>query len=183
MRLQVIVIVLVLTILLFLSTRATSQTTDNTTIPISQNSQVEPRPSIVSIQEEENNFLGLVYSAAKIEEAKILINDKNYADAEKTLKEVNDWLISATELHYNLHKVFTTQKNKITESKIEKAHALDFGKLRDESYLLLAQVYILQNKIKEAVPLLAEIIKSQIGKPLGEEAYNLLQTIKFSDKL
>ena len=81
-----------------------------------------------------------------------------------------------------MFQVLSKKTKTITASKVEKAHALDFGQLRDQSYFLLAKVYIGQNKLKEAVKLLTEIIKSQSDSNLGLEAYKTLQEIKFSDK-
>ena len=180
MRLKVLI--LVLTILFPLNVPVFSQPVENPNAEIKQNLAAELKPPIISVQEEENNPLGLVYSAKKIEEAKLLIEENNFPEAENILKETSDWLTSATELHYTLHKTLSTQKNRFTEAKFEKAHALDFGRLRDESYILLAKVYFSENKLKESVSLLTEVVKSQIGQPLGDEAFRILQRIKFSDK-
>ena len=176
-------LILVLTILFSLNGLALSQTIENPIAEIKQGSAIESKSTIVSVQEEESNSLGLIYSAKKIEEAKILLQEKNPAEAEKILKDLKEWLTTATELHYNLYKILSDKQNKTIESKFEKAHALDFGKLRDESCFWLAKTYILQNKPKDAISILVEIIKSQIGQPLGEQSYKLLQEIKFSDKV
>ena len=176
-------LILVLTILFCIEKHALSQTTGNSTPEIRPGPTEELKPQITSVQEEENNSLGLIYSAKKLEEAKLLIEEKKYIEAENILKDLKEWLTSATEFHYTLYKILNNQQVKATEAKIEKAHALDFGKLRDESYYRLARTYILQNKSKDAIPLLVEIIKSQAGQTLGEQAYQALQGIKFSDKI
>ena len=138
---------------------------------------------LVSIQEDLQNPLGLIYAVKKIEEASTLIKDGNLQEAEKMLLPIKNWLTEVTDFHYNLFQVLSKHSKTIPESKIEKAHALDFAQVRDQSYFLLAKVYILQNKFKDAVKLLVEIIKSQPDSELAREAYKTLQEIKFSDKL
>ena len=142
----------------------------------------ETKTEFLSIQEETNNILGLAYSAKKIEEATILLNKGNLQEAEKNLGLIKSWLTDGAEYHYNLFQVFSKDPKRFNQSKIEKAHALDFGNLRDQVTFLLAQTYIKQNKLKEAVKLLIEIIKSQPTTEFGKNTYKTLQEIKFSDK-
>ena len=148
-------------------------------------SQVEFMPNtvpVVSVQEDPQNPLGLIYTVKKLDEARKLIEEGNYEQAEKILIDVKIWLTEATEFHYNLFQVFNKQQKNITLAKIEKAHASDFGNARDQAFYLLAKTYIGENKFKEAVSLLIEIIKSQNGSMLAEQAYKTLHEIKFSDK-
>ena len=144
-----------------------------------------PPPNVnqpVSVQEDPQNQLGLIYTVKKLDEAKKFIEDGNYGEAEKILTEAKNWLTDATEFHYNLFQAFNRQQKNIGLAKIEKAHAADFGHVRDQSYFLLAKIYIGQNKLREAANMLVEIIKSQSGSILSEQAYKTLQEIKFSDK-
>lgn len=140
-----------------------------------------PAPQPVSIQEDPKNQLGLIYTIKKLEEASELLKNGNIQEAEKIILNVKEWLTNATDHHYKLFQVLSKNLKTISASKIEKAHALDFAQARDQSYFLLAKVYILQNKLKEAVDLLVEIIKSQPDSKLANEAYKTLQEIKFSD--
>ena len=94
----------------------------------------------VNVQEDPQNQLGLIYTAKKLDEARKLIEDKNFQEAEKILLDAKDWLIDATEFHYNLFQIFNKQPQNNLLAKIEKAHAADFGHLRDQSYFLLAKV-------------------------------------------
>lgn len=138
----------------------------------------------ISVQEDLNNKLGLIYSSKKLEEATELLKEGKFNEAEKLINSTKDWLIEATETHYNLYQALNKQEkdlNILERSKIEKAHALDFGQLRDQSYYILAKAYIGQNKEKEAIKPLLNIIKSQSSTELGKEAYKLLHEIKFSD--
>jgi len=139
-------------------------------------------PSIVSVQENPNNKLGLIYAVKKIEEASVLVKEEKISEAEKILLATKNLLTDFSNYHYDLYEVFKKQPKTISIGKIEKAHALDFARVRDQSTFLLARVYIVQNKLKEAVDLLVQIIKSQPGSELANEAYKLLQEIKFSDK-
>ena len=141
---------------------------------------IGPKP--VSVQEDLQNELGLIYTVKKLDEAKKLIEDGKYIEAEKIIVEVKKWLTDATESHYSLFQAFNRREKSIEFAKIEKAHAADFGHVRDQSYFLLAKAYIGQNKLKKATSLLVEIIKSQNGTMLAERAYKTLQEIKFSDK-
>ena len=144
----------------------------------------KPKEEKISVQEDPENKLGLIYSSKKLEEATQLLKEGKFSEAEKLINNTKDWLIEATETHYHLYQALGKQEkdSKITEaSKIEKAHALDFGQLRDQSYYILAKAYIGQNKEKEAIKPLLNILKSQANTGLGKEAYKLLNEIKFSD--
>ncbi len=150
-------------------------------------SQVESNPQVnvnesINVQEDLQNQLGLIYTVKKLDVARKFIEEGNYEEAEKILVEAKSWLTDATEFHYNLFQTFNKQQKNVGFSKIEKAHAADFGQVRDQAYFLLAKTYIGQNKLKEGISLLVEIIKSQSGSLLAEQAYKTLQDIKFSDK-
>ncbi len=136
----------------------------------------------ISIQEDPTNELGLIYSVKKIEEAKKLIETNSFQEAEQLLIQINDWLISSSEYHYELFQTFSKNYKEQDKSKLEKAHALDFANLRDQCYFLLAKTYISQSKTKPAIKLLVDIIKSQPDSELSLKAYKLIQDIKFSDK-
>lgn len=135
-----------------------------------------------SILEDPSNQLGLIYWARKLEEATSLLKQEKIQEAEKILISTKEWLTDATEYHYNLFQSLSKNPKNINLSKIERAHAFDYGQIRDQSSYLLAQAYIKQNKLKEGVKLLVEIIKSQPDSELGHNAYKTLQDIKFSDK-
>lgn len=169
------IITIVFTGILFLSALGT----------YSQTSSSNQEPSInqpVSVQEDSQNQLGLIYTVKKLDEARKLIEEGDYVEAEKILLDAKTWLTDATEFHYNLFQIFNKQQKNINLAKIEKAHASDFGNARDQAFYLLAKTYIGENKLKEAVGLLIEIIKSQNGSILSGQAYKTLQEIKFSDK-
>ena len=142
-----------------------------------------PKPQPLSVQEDTENQLGLIFSVKKIEEANNLFGEGKIDEAEKKLNEIKNWLINATDYHYNLYQIFNKNSKTVQVAKIEKAHALDFGNLRDQASYLLAKVYISQNKLKEAVKLLTEIVKSQTESELGQSAYKTLVEIKFSDQV
>ena len=151
-------------------------------ISYAQSNTPIPKEESISVQEDPKNELGLINAVKNIEKTSELIKNNNYSDAEKILVEVKEWLTDVTDFHFNLYKVFEKNPKMQSRAKIEKAHALDFGRVRDQSYYLLAKVYIAQNKLKEAVKLLVEIVKSQPDSELGQEAYKTLVDIKFSDK-
>ncbi len=176
--------IIVFTIILLLSVlSAYSQINPNQ----EPNKNIKPENTInqnqpVSIQEDSQNQLGLIYTVKKLDEGRKLIEEGNFVEAEKILLDAKNWLTNATEYHYNLFQLFNKQQKNIGLAKIEKAHAADFGHARDQSFFLLAKSYIGQNKLREAAELLVEIIKSQNGTMLSEQAYKTLQEIKFSDK-
>ena len=153
-------------------------------VPAAESMNLIPaeKKAYVSVQEDPENGLGLIYSVTKLDEARKLIENGNYGEAEKILIDAKSWLTDVTESHYNLFQTFSKQQKNSELAKIEKAHAVDFGHARDQAYFLLAKAYIGENKLKGAVGLLVEIIKSQSGSVLAEQAYKTLQEIKFSDK-
>ena len=146
--------------------------------PVDRPNQDQP----VSVQEDPQNQLGLIYTVKRLDEARKLIEEGNYEQAEKILLDAKTWLTDATEFHYSLFQIFNKQQKNITLAKIEKAHASDFGNARDQAFYLLAKTYIGKNKLKVAASLLIQIIKSQHGTILSEQAYKTLLEIKFSDK-
>ena len=143
----------------------------------------EKTSKLISVQEDPQNKLGLIHSVMSIEQATTLFNEGKYSEAEEILLMSVEWLSYATEMHYDLYKVLSKGSNTINQSNIEKAHALDFGHLRDQIYFLLAKVYIVQNKFKDALPLLVGIVKSQDGSSLATDAYKALIEMKFSDQV
>lgn len=143
----------------------------------------EPQKNYVSVQEDPKNVLGLAHWAKKIEDANILFNEGKYSEAEKLLLPIYNWLTTSTEYHYSLFHSLSKDNKTFLKSKIEKAHALDYAHIRDKSSFLLAKTYIKLNKSNDALKLLVEIVKSQAESDLGQEAYKLLQEIRFSDKL
>ncbi len=174
-------IIVFTSILLLDVLRAYSQTNPNPQ-PVQQIKDTLIPNKLVSVQEDVNNQLGLIYTVKKLDEGKNLVEEGNYLEAEKILLESKSWLTEATEYHYSLYQLYHRQQKNVLLAKMEKAHAADFGHARDQSYFLLAKAYIGENKLKEAVALLVEIIKSQNGTMLSERAYKTLQEIKFSDK-
>ncbi len=146
---------------------------------------VKAESESMSVQEDISNELGLIYSAKKLEEANTLIKENKFQEAEALISSVKEWLTEATEMHYSIYQLYGKQDKPVTleYAKVEKAHAIDFGQLRDQSYYLLAKVYIAQNKFKDAAKLLVLIVKSEPNSGLGRESYKLLQDIKFSDRI
>lgn len=145
------------------------------------NNSVKEENKLLSVQEDPKNKLGLIHSVKKLEEASNLIKEGKINNAEKIILETKEWLTQAADLHFELFQPLSKNFKTISESKIEKAHALDFARARDQAYYLLARVYVLQNKHASAVKLLVEVIKSQPDSELAYDAYKTLQEIKFSD--
>lgn len=136
---------------------------------------------INSVQLDINNSLGIAYSVTVLEDSVALANNNNLQEAEKKLSEISVWLTDATEYHFDLFKIYSQDSNTLSQSKMQKAYAHDFAELRDKAYFELAKVYIKQNKPKEAVKYLVEIIKSQSNSELGKKSQNILKKIRFVD--
>ncbi|OGI19087.1 MAG: hypothetical protein A3B68_07780 [Candidatus Melainabacteria bacterium RIFCSPHIGHO2_02_FULL_34_12] len=142
-----------------------------------------PAPkTYLSVHEDPINQLGLIHSANQIKEAEILLNEGKINEAEKIINEINDWLSDATKYHFDLFQILSKDVKTSNASKIEKAHTIDFGNLRDESSVLFAKILIKKGKQKDAVGILVKVMKSQSDSELGKKAYKMLQGIKFSDR-
>ena len=148
-------------------------------LPFIQNQQIKP----TSVQENPQNELGLIYFANRIEAGKKYLEENNLTEAEKILKSATEELTDITQLHFDLFQSLNKYPLKNLEAKMEKAHAIDFGKLRDQSSFLLAKTYIEEKKLKDALKLLVEIIKSQPNSEIGKESYKALIELNFSDKV
>lgn len=136
---------------------------------------------IISVQEDSGNQLGLIYTSQKLEEASVHIKNKRYPEAEQIIITAKDWLTSATDYHFMLYEAFSKYPKFSNITRLEKAHAIDFAKLRDQAYFMLARLYITEGKLQDAVSFLVEIVGSQTDSKLGIDSYKLLQKLKFSD--
>lgn len=149
---------------------------------LAQKTNEATKPDLkISIQEDPKNELSLTFAAIKIEEAREYQNNGNFIESERILKEISKWLKDSAEYHFDLYEKLNSNLKTLSISKIERAYAHDFAKLRDKSYFYLAKIYIKQKKVKKAIPLYIEIIKSQPDSKLGLKSYRMLKVLKFVD--
>lgn len=130
-----------------------------------------------------NNPLGLTAAKRRIDEVNQLLQAKQTGQAIQKLEPLKDWLIIATEAHIDLYKTLNRLPSARVQAEFEKQLALEFAKLRDQSLLQLGQLYIQSNQKDKAVKLLVSVVQSQTRSPVGQQAYQSLQDIGFTEAL
>ncbi len=140
-----------------------------------------PKQKIMPILDPKNQ-LSLVYSEAMINKTYDLIRKNKLDDAKATIEPTYTWLNDATEFHTGLYKVLKDIDTAQTQADLERDLALKYAILRDKAGYQLALLYIEDNKPKEAVKKLVDIVRSQPTTKLGFESYQVLQEIGFTYK-
>lgn len=126
------------------------------------------------------NQLGTAYVENAINKARNLVKAKNYIDATILINSINQWTADSAEYHTDLFKTLKKIENADVQANIEKELAIKFAVMRDEILFLNAEIFIHENKKRNAVENLVEIVKSQPNSELGFKAYKLLKEIGFT---
>ena len=122
-----------------------------------------------------------------VENGKRLMNDasnavssQNYSEAAKKLQDARSVFNQLSNFYQQLNSSFSGIDNRVADNLRKKAR--DTAQMRDEATYQLALVHRAQNKPSLAVPLLVQVIKSQMPtRDLGKKAYNQLQELGFID--
>jgi hypothetical protein len=141
-----------------------------------------PPPKPVRLDQADNP-LGLADSRARLKVCGSHVDAKRYEQAESCLIPLRQWLIDSTEGHISLYKTLSNLPSARVQAEFEKQVALEFAKMRDQAFYRLAQVNVAQNQPRKAVRDLVDIVKSQPKSELGLKAYELLQTIGFTERI
>lgn len=129
------------------------------------------------------NPLGITISAQKLDHSADLIDKQRYAEATKMLTPLKEWLVDATEVHINLYKTLKEIPSAQVQSELEKQLALQFAVLRDKAFFQLGLVAIGQKDYNLAIKNLSRVVQSQPRSPMGAKAYEVLQTIGFTERV
>jgi len=140
-----------------------------------------PKQKVMPILDPKNQ-LSLVYSEAMINKTYDLIRKNKLDDAKAAIEPTYIWLNDATEYHTGLYKVLKDIDTAQTQADLERDLALKYAILRDKAGYQLALLYIEDNKPKEAVKKLVDIVRSQPTTKLGFESYQVLQELGFTYK-
>ncbi len=141
-----------------------------------------PDKTFVAI-DDPSNPLGISTSAQKLNDSALLISQKKYAEAEKILNPLKDWLIDATEAHITLHKTLKQIGSAQVQAELEKQLALQFALLRDKAFFQLGMVSVGRNDYNNAIKNLSRVIQSQPRSAMGAQAYEVLQKIGFTERI
>jgi len=105
----------------------------------------------------------------------------SYANlGEGSLNPLLDWINGLIKSHNKLAAAFYPQSNLKTNFENESCIARELHKIKDEVLYLKAQMLIKEKKLKEAIPMLIEIICSEPNSALGQTAYQHLKHCGFS---
>ncbi len=143
--------------------------------PIDPNDPNNLRPTGQS-----TSVLSLEGGKRLMSEASNAVSSQNYALAADKLKQARIVFNQLSNIYQQLNSSFAGIDNRVADSQRKKA--LDTAQMRDEATYQLALVHRAQNKPELAVPLLAQIIKSQNPtRDLGKKAYQQLFELGFVD--
>lgn len=161
----------------------------NSVAPVKAQPQVEDIKGVQeqgktqSLLADPNNKLGLAYPFKKLEDSKNFLKKKDISGAKAIVEPLSEWLTHLTEYHIELFKKLNGIDTAKNQAQVEKRLALDSALLRDKAYYQLALIYLAENKEREAVKYLIEVIKSQPKTELGMKSYEILQQIGFTEKV
>ena len=115
-----------------------------------------------------------------MEDASNAVSSQNYSEAAKKLQDARSVFNQLSNFYQQLNSSFSGIDNRVADGLRKKAR--DTAQMRDEATYQLALVHRAQNKPSLAVPLLVQIIKSQMPtRDLGKKAYQQLLELGFVD--
>jgi hypothetical protein len=130
-----------------------------------------------------SNKMGLAYAAEELNKVLDFQKQGKTVQAIAISKDLDSWLIDATETHIDLYQVLNRVPSARVQASFEKKLGLEFAKLRDRNLLALAQLYRDLGQDRKAVRPLVQLIQSQSRTELGLKAYKILQDMGFTEEL
>ncbi|MFN7310764.1 MAG: hypothetical protein ACK5T0_05265, partial [Vampirovibrionales bacterium] len=130
-----------------------------------------------------SNKMGLAYAAEQLNKVLDLQKQGKSVQAVVISKDLDSWLIDATETHIDLYQVLNRVPSARVQASFEKKLGLEFAKLRDRNLLALGQLYRDLGQDRKAVRPLVQLIQSQSRTELGLQAYKILQDMGFTEEL
>jgi hypothetical protein len=147
------------------------------------NSADAPPQKIYVTVDDPKNPLGITTSAETLQRVTTMIEQKKYAQARVELEPLLNWLVDSTEAHITLNKTLAKVPSARVQAELEKQLALQFALLRDKAFFNRALIAMGEKKNGEAVKSLSKVIASQPRSPMGLKAYELLQSMGFTEKI
>lgn len=149
--------------------------TNNKVQPIDPND-----PNNLSPTGQSGALLSIENGKRLMSDASNAVSSQNYSEAAKKLQDARSVFNQLSNFYQQLNSSFSGIDNRVADSLRKKAR--DTAQMRDEATYQLALVHRAQNKPSLAVPLLVQVIKSQMPtRDLGKKAYNQLQELGFID--
>lgn len=149
--------------------------TSNKVQPIDPND-----PNTLSPTGQSGALLSIENGKRLMSDANNAVSSQNYSEAAKKLQDARSVFNQLSNFYQQLNSSFSGIDNRVADGLRKKAR--DTAQMRDEATYQLALVHRAQNKPSLAVPLLVQIIKSQMPtRDLGKKAYNQLLELGFVD--
>ncbi|KST62093.1 hypothetical protein [Mastigocoleus testarum] len=149
--------------------------TGNNVQPIDPNDPNTLRPTGQS-----GALLSIENGKRLMSDASNAVSSQNYPEAAKKLQDARSVFNQLSNFYQQLNSSFSGIDNRVADTLRKKAR--DTAQMRDEATYQLALVHRAQNKPSLAVPLLVQIIKSQMPtRDLGKKAYQQLLELGFVD--
>ena len=149
--------------------------TGNNVQPIDPNDPNTLRPTGQS-----GALLSIENGKRLMSDASNAVSSQNYSEAAKKLQDARSVFNQLSNFYQQLNSSFSGIDNRVADTLRKKAR--DTAQMRDEATYQLALVHRAQNKPSLAVPLLVQIIQSQMPtRDLGKKAYQQLLELGFVD--
>lgn len=161
----------------------TPQTGPEAEIAEPEISEESPPPVKLVQVDNPSNALGFRHAENRLKACVDLMSNEKYEAADTCLTTVRRWLVDATEGHINLYKTLNKVPSARAQAELEKQLALKFATLRDQALFRSGQLYVIKNEPQKATRELVEVVKSQPRSDMGVKAYEMLQSIGFTEKL
>lgn len=130
-----------------------------------------------------NNPLGIIYAENVVNKAEFYMEEGDTKAAQDTMKQVMDWVSTATEYHTDLYRALKKVNNSEIQADTERELAVKFAILRDRLLFLDSKIQTLNGNKKQAVKDLVSVVESQPSTDLGFKAYEALQKLGFCCKI
>jgi hypothetical protein len=148
-----------------------------------QISELSPPKTQTTRIDDKTNPLGVTVARERTQRVSKAMSNGAYADVKTELFSLRQWLIEATEAHMELYKTLNELPSARVQAEFEKQLAIEFAKLRDQVLFETGRYYAKFGQREKAVKELVEVVRSQSKSELGIQAYELLQSIGFTEQL
>ena len=149
--------------------------TNNQVQPIDPNDPNNLRPTSPS-----GALLSVEGGKRLMSDAQNAVSSQNYSEAAKKFQDARSVFNQLSNFYQQLNSSFSGIDNRVADNLRKQAR--DTAQMRDEATYQLALVHRAQNKPSLAVPLLVQIIRSQMPtRDLGKKAYQQLLELGFVD--
>lgn len=121
-------------------------------------------------------------AAVRLEELRNLMPNIKPKDFQDMVNDYLEWVGDLADGHWRIHQSFAKVDGLKDRAEAEKQTTLKLGQLKRQAMLLKAEFLIRENRQPEALQPLVEIVVAEPKTATGDNAYQLLKQIGFSEE-